>query len=314
MKRRRAVLPMALALIALPALVVATTAAKYYVDQRDDAYLHAFGRRGYVIHVPPSYDPKKPTALVLSFHGAGLWGAAQQALSRWDEVADREGFIVVYPSAGREGGLRVWRVIPAIDRKAPWSDTTVRMLPADVYSVQALIDALKKKYNIDEQRIYANGLSNGGGMAWLLSCTLHHRIAAVGMVGAAYTISTEWCANRPPVPAIMFHGTADRQTRYDGGKVWLAPRAFPSIPAVAREWARRNKCSSQHADSSVADDVVRLAWRDCDADVVFYTIVGGGHTWPGGRGLPEWFVGRTSQSIDASATMWEFFKRHELSR
>lgn len=302
--KRPVVLSATLALIALPGIVVATTAANFHASQRDNTSVVAWGKRSYVIHVPTSYEPSKPTPLVLSFHGAGLWGAGQRRLSGWDAVADREGFIVVYPSARAGRGPRVWRVLK------PYQD----LLPADVYFVRVLIDDLKRRYNIDENRIYANGLSNGGGMSWLLSCTLSDRIAAVGMVGAAYTIPTEWCVDRPPVPAIMFHGTDDRQTLYDGGTSSVAPRAFPSIPAVAREWARRNKCSPQYTDETVAADVVRRSWRDCRADVVFYTVLGGGHTWPGGRDLPEWFVGRTTRSIDASAAMWDFFRTKRLAR
>ena len=67
-------------------------------------------------------------------------------------------------------------------------------------------------------------------------------------------------------------------------------------------------------DSLVAPDVVRRAYTGCagDAAVVLYTIRGGGHTWPGGGPLPEWFVGTTSSSIDASSLMWEFFREHPL--
>jgi polyhydroxybutyrate depolymerase len=66
----------------------------------------------------------------------------------------------------------------------------------------------------------------------------------------------------------------------------------------------------------VAADVTRLEYTHCagDAAVVLYTIQGGGHTWPGGKPLPEWFAGRTSQSIDATSRMWEFFRAHLLQR
>lgn len=310
MRRARGVLPAVFALIALPAAIVAASAAKYHADQADGESLMAMGERTYSLHVPASYDPAKPTALVLSFHGASLWGAAQRSLSTWDAVSDREGFIVVYPSARSGRGPRAWMVRRPYKQLVQGSRDSVELVSADVHYVRALIEELATRYNIDEHRIYADGLSNGGGMAWLLSCTLSDRIAAVGLVGAAYTIPTAWCAARPPVPAIMFHGTMDRQTQYDGAKVWIAPRAFPSIPAMAREWAQRNRCSTRFSDSAVAADVVQRSWQNCAADVEFYTITGGGHTWPGGQHQPEWFVGRTTQTIDASAMIWEFFARH----
>jgi len=66
----------------------------------------------------------------------------------------------------------------------------------------------------------------------------------------------------------------------------------------------------------VAEDVTRRAYPDCagDASVVLYTIRGGGHTWPGGTPMPEWLVGPTTRSIDATRLMWEFFRQHSLRR
>jgi polyhydroxybutyrate depolymerase len=307
--KRDWLLPSVFAVIALPAVVVAASAARFHGDNADDMALAANPQRTYSIHVPASYDGSKAVPLVLSFHGAALWGAAQRSLSTWDAVADREGFIVVYPSARAGRGPRAWEVEQPERLQPPGERDSVEMVSSDVHYVRALIDEMKGRFNIDERRIYANGLSNGGGMSWLLSCVMSDRIAAVGLVGAAYTIPTDWCATRPPVPAIMFHGTLDRQTRYNGAKVWISPRAFPSIVGVAQQWARRNGCSTTFVDTSVASDVMRRSWHDCVADLEFYTIIGGGHTWPGGRHQPEWFVGKTTQSLDASALMWEFFAR-----
>jgi polyhydroxybutyrate depolymerase len=64
----------------------------------------------------------------------------------------------------------------------------------------------------------------------------------------------------------------------------------------------------------VAPDVTRREYTQCanDAAVVLYIVRGGGHTWPGGGPLPEWFVGADSRSIDATTTMWAFFRAHRL--
>jgi polyhydroxybutyrate depolymerase len=65
----------------------------------------------------------------------------------------------------------------------------------------------------------------------------------------------------------------------------------------------------------VAPDVVCRSYADCagDANVVLYTLEGGGHTWPGGAPLPEWIIGRTCRSVDATRLMWAFFREHPLS-
>ncbi|MCA1826515.1 MAG: PHB depolymerase family esterase [Myxococcales bacterium] len=293
------VLGTVLALIGLPAALALAEAVSFYAANRSNGTI---GDREYLLHVPPRYDRSKPTPLVISMHGAGLWPAAQMEISRWNEVADRHGFIVVYPAGTKGSGPRVWHV----DRGPG--------LMRDVKFIGALIDELAARYNIDPKRIYADGLSNGGGMAFVLSCTLSDRIAAVGTVGAAQLLPFSWCPDRRPVPMINFHGTDDRAAPYKGGASWVTSEPFPGVLAWTREWARRNRCAPNASDSAVAEDVTRRAYRGCagDADVVLYTVQGGGHTWPGGTPMPEWFVGRTSDSIDASSLMWEFFRQHPL--
>jgi polyhydroxybutyrate depolymerase len=223
-------------------------------------------------------------------------------LSRWNRLADEHGFIVVYPSGSSRP--KVWHV----DRGAG--------LLSDVRYISELIDTLEAAYNIDPTRIYANGVSNGGGMAFVLSCALSDRIAAVGMVAAAQSLPWNWCTDHRPVPMIAFHGTADPMTPYNGGRTWVAPESFPSIPAWTANWARRNRCEPNPAESAVAADVTRREYTNCadDAAVVLYTLRGGGHSWPGGEALPEWFVGPTSRSIDATSQMWAFFRAHPLPK
>ncbi|HUE86158.1 MAG TPA: PHB depolymerase family esterase [Vicinamibacterales bacterium] len=292
----------ALVLISIPLLLAAIEAMSYDVVNRNNGTLVSSGlTREYLLYVPRSSDRMNPTPLVISLHGAGMWPAAQVEISRWNALADREGFIVVYPSGLGGGGPRVWRV-------------GGEGISRDVRFISDLIDTLTADYNIDRTRVYANGLSNGGGMSFVLSCALSDGIAAVGLVAAAHLVPASWCTDPEPVPMISFHGTADRFTPYNGGTSVVAPRPFPSIPAWTAEWAVRNRCVPSPIDTAVGADVTRLEYASCarDARVVLYTIRDGGHTWPGGGPLPEWFAGPTSDSIDATALMWAFFHQHRL--
>lgn len=303
MRSRKWVLVAVLVLISLPVVLAVTDAVSYQIRNRHNGALVSSGAtREYVLYVPGSYDGTKPVPLVISLHGAALGGAAHREISQWDEVADREGLIVVYPSGLGGRGPRAWRADGSVSR--------------DVIFISDLIDRLKAAYNIEPARIYANGLSNGGGMSFALSCTLSDRIAAVGMVGAAYLRPFSSCADMRPMPMIAFHGTADRFTSYQGGKSWVAPNPFPNIRTWTAQWGQRNQCGPEPVESVVAADVTRLEYPDCaaGADVVLYTIRDAGHTWPGGGPLPEWFLGTTPTSIDASSVMWEFFREHPLRR
>jgi polyhydroxybutyrate depolymerase len=286
-----------------PALVLLDGASSYSVNRTSGTIITSGQKREYILYVPKSYVRARPAPLVISMHGAMNWPSFQMHVSRWNEAADEHGFIVVYP-AGEGGGPKTWFM-----RGSP----TPSSMP-DVVFISELIDKVQASYNIDPARIYANGLSNGGGMAFALSCTLSHRIAAIGAVAAAQTLPWSWCTDSRPVPMIAFHGTADRITPYNGGKVWLAPVPFPSVPEWAANWARRNRCGPHPVESAFAPDVTRLEYTACadDAAVMLYTIKGGGHTWPGGTQLSEWLLGPTSRSIDATSAMWAFFRRHPL--
>lgn len=294
-----------LAILAAPLGLALAEAVWFYRHHANDGAIVSSGRRReYVLHVPKSYDPARPTPLVISMHGAGLWPVIHMEMSRWNEVANEHGFLVVYPAG--LGAVPVWRL-----GEHPGPTTRDR----DVRFIADLIDALKARYNIDPARIYADGLSNGGGMAFALSCTLSDRIAAVGLVASAQLIPWHWCRDPSPVPMIAFHGTEDRFTPYHGGSSPVAPvRPFPDIPTWALRWSRRNGCAPEGVDSRVAPDVTRLEYTGCvnDASVVLYTIHGGGHTWPGGGPMPEWFLGPTTRSLDASRVSWAFFQAHPL--
>ena len=94
----KAVIGAVLALIILPVLLVLVEAVGFRVANRTNGSFMSSGqKREYLLYVPRSYDRSKPTALVISLHGAGMWGAAQKETSQWNRVADEHGFIVVYP-------------------------------------------------------------------------------------------------------------------------------------------------------------------------------------------------------------------------
>jgi polyhydroxybutyrate depolymerase len=302
-QRRKSILATVLILIGLPVLLASVEAVSYQARNRSNGTIISSGQtREYLLYVPRSYDRTRPTPLIISMHGAALWPAAQREASQWNDLADLRSFIVAYPSGEAGNGPRVWNVHPG------------KGLPMDVRFISDLIDTLKAAYNIDPARIYANGLSNGGGMSFVLSCTLSDRIAAVGTVVAAQTLPFSWCRDSTPVPMIAFYGTADPVIPYQGGLSWVAPMSFPRATTWAADWARRNRCGANPIDSVIAADVIRREYSGCarDATVVLYTILGGGHTWPGGKGIPEWILGRNTRSIDATREMWDFFLEHRL--
>jgi polyhydroxybutyrate depolymerase len=314
MNSRKIVIGAALVLIGLSIVLVlivyGSFYAVFYFPNRTSAttgtIVSSAEKREYLLYVPKSYDRAKPTPLVINLHTAMSWPTSSMNISQWNLVADEHGFIVVYP-AGTGFGPKSWEMTG--------SETPSRM--PDVIFISELIDKLEVSYNIDKTRIYADGMSNGGGMAFVLSCTLSGRIAAVGMVSAGLYPEWSWCTDHRPVPVIAFHGTADPICPYNGGRTEFGDDIFPSVPSFMANWARRNRCGPNPIESAVAADVTRLQYTDCadDASVVLYTVKGEGHQWPGGKPIvAKWLVGPYSRSIDGTRQMWAFFREHQLPR
>jgi len=313
MNRRKILIRAAVILISLPVILALLAFgffySVFYFPNRTSAtagsIISSGQKRDYLLYIPKSYDRTKPAPLVISLHTSMSWPASSMEISQWNLAADKNGFIVVYP-AGTGFGPKSWDMTG--------SETPSRM--PDVIFISDLIDKLEASFNIDKTRIYASGMSNGGGMAFVLSCTMSDRIAAVGLVSAGLDPGWKWCPDHRPVPVIAFHGTADPICPYNGGPSTLGGGTFLNIPAFMAEWSRRNRCGSSPVESAVAANVTRRQYTDCaaGASVVLYTVKGEGHQWPGGRRVPaEWMLGPYSRTIDATAQMWAFFREHPLT-
>jgi polyhydroxybutyrate depolymerase len=271
----------------------------YLLSNRTNGQITSAGeRRRYLVYVPESYTPGRLTPLVINIHGFVQWPANQMRVSQWNELADEHGFIVVYPS-GTGFPLR-WRVTDDPEKEVAFF--------AD------LISQLEREYTLDPARIYASGLSNGGGMTLLLACRLPGRITAVGAVAGAFNRACDDPAGGRPVPAIFFHGEQDPLVPYQGGAYERTGMPFPNIPEFVAAYAQGNGCHPAPTTLIDTENVTGIRYSACDqgADVVFYSIADGGHTWPGGSPLPEWIAGKTTQEIDATQLMWEFFQEFSL--
>lgn len=261
-------------------------------------------RRTYRVYVPESYDPTQPTPLVLSLHGFASNAGQQMEFSQWNRVADEHGFLVVYPQgSGTPPGWNSGRIGGRLAELFP--------RPDDVAFIRALLDQLGETLCIDPARVYATGLSNGAGMSSRLACELADRIAAIGGVAGAY-ISLD-CEPGRAVPVIAFHGLDDPISPYEGGEAG-PEMALTPIETWAGEWAARNGCSAEPLIETLTENITRRTFGGCEsgAEVILYSIAGGGHTWPGGGRQPIFITGPVNREIDASAIMWDFFAAHPL--
>jgi len=296
-------------IIAFPAalllgLLVFRTVVMYDEKSYDSLRVSNDEERNYLLHVPAGYAPDRAVPLVISLHGFSDWPAHHSRMTGWSELADEQGFIVVYPSG--TGYPKRWRM-PAFEG---YPEGTLK----DVQFLSELIDHLQAEYNLDPARIYVDGMSNGGGMAFALGCKLSGRIAAVGGVAGYYVYPLAECQPSRRFPMILYHGTGDPIVSYTGHTSRRNGFTSPALPDFVASLSAANGCSPQPVELPAPDGVTgRWYQAGADkADVQFYTIDNGGHTWPGGRPLPRWLTGSTFKDLSATRLTWKFFQSHPL--
>lgn len=272
--------------------------------------------RWYLLSAPESESAELP--LVIDFHGLAEGAETHSNMSQFSALATSENFLVAFPNGTREPVS--WRVGP---------DTVGADVDLDLAFVAALIDDVAADHCVDRSRIYATGLSNGAMMSSYLACARSDVFAAVAPI-AGVTAFTD-CEGSRAVPMMGIHGTADPILLFNGGVGDIAGALDggtvdgvadasdldgPGYPAAAAAWAQRNGCEPDYTDTEVTDTVIHRVWT-CpdDADVEFYIVMGGGHSWPGSdfSAAIESVVGPTTFDIDATQLAWDFVSRFSLS-
>ncbi len=269
--------------------------------------------RGYLVHVPPSYNAKTPVPLVVALHGAGMTPLLMAFLTRFNALSDREGFIVVYPK-GLDHKWNAELNAPGF----PGYDEPVD----DVGFVGRVMDEVERNYKIDPRRVYVTGASNGGLLAHLVACKMADRVAAAApVIGTIAEHALPDCKPDRPVPMLMINGTADPIVHWQGGALpIIKPARVLSINATVDFWVKHNACNPvpetmnlPHHGSQCGTHTHVDHYRGAtqQSDVEFYTVERGGHTWPGGSLIQEqWSLGRVSRDFKASEVIWQFFKNH----
>ncbi len=258
--------------------------------------------REYILYVPANYDGSTAFPVVFNFHGYTSNANAQMSYGDFRPIADTADFLVVHPQGTLLNGITHWNV-------GGW---TIGSTTDDVGFTSALIDSLADKYNIDLQRVYATGMSNGGFMSFLLACQMGDKIAAIASVTGSMTPETfNECKPNHPTPIMQIHGTSDPVVPYNGA-IWSK-----KVTDAIDYWVDYNNCDNtptvtpvpdvNTTDGSTAEHMVYPNGRR-GATVEHYKVTGGGHTWPGAV-----FGGAsTNKDFDASLEVWRFFARYDL--
>lgn len=274
--------------------------------------------RGYRLYVPQDLGPD-PAALVIVLHGGGGSVEHMEKYTGFNRVAKREGFVVVYP----QGIESSWN-----DGRDDVTEAQRRKID-DVGFISALIDALVAQANIDRRRVYVTGLSNGAMMSYRLICERAELFAGVATVaGAIPSLIGDDCKPNASTPLLNLMGTKDDLVPYEGGPITAFGRERGELWSAQKtvdHFVSQYGCLEEPTSTSTLDvdpddgvhiELERYGGGQCPSlsHVVHARVVGGGHTWPGGRGYaPKFIIGLTSKDADATELFWEFFSQSGAS-
>jgi polyhydroxybutyrate depolymerase len=182
----------------------------------------------------------------------------------------------------------------------------------DLGFLRAILATLDTEYNIDASRVYATGNSNGAFFAQRVACEMADVVAAVASVsGTMPDALAGSCQPARPISMMLIHGTDDYVVPFNG-----QPGRFLGVPATFDLWRHIDGCTENFISAQMADRaddgmrVQQIIANECaeGTEVVLIAVHGGGHAWPGGSYIDR----MTTQDIDASAAMWQFFQAHPL--
>jgi polyhydroxybutyrate depolymerase len=268
------------ALFAAPTLCAQETKEKVTVDDVE---------RTFMVRLPRGYDSQRHYPVVILLHGMNQDADDMERLTRFADLADKDGIIAVYPFAlhGR------WNVGVQPQERQPMSmgpgrhrhyggggypggggggypgggggypgggqqtpgrqpGDEKRSAPADdIGFFNQMLDHLASNFSVDSSRIYATGLSQGGFMSLRLGCALGDRIAAIAAVGAAMP-KTMICLPSRPVPMLMINGTSDPVVPYGGGTEHNLSLSTLSVEDSAKAWAKIDRCAEKPERSKLS--------------------------------------------------------------
>jgi polyhydroxybutyrate depolymerase len=271
----------------------------------DETFEFEGATRMHKVYLPANFSDNSP--LVLNLHGYTSNAFQQVFYTNMNAVAEENDFVVVFPDGTTDQyGITFW------------NSEILGESVNDLGYLEALIDSMILNYNIDPNRVYMCGMSNGGFMSYYSACELSDRIAAIASVtGTMNNAILDNCNPERAVPVLEIHGTADGTVPYNGASSTGSFQTMMPIEEVVDFWVNHNNCMLESEleleDISTSDMSTvthfKYTGRDNGSSVEHYRINEGGHTWPGSIiPLPS-----TNHDIIASEVIWDFFKQYTLN-
>jgi len=286
-------------------------------SQTKEELMHDTYKRSWVTYLPENYSNGKNYPLIIALHGGG--GSSRQLMSstkkRFNKLADKEGFIVVYP----QGVKKSWNDNPNRDQNGYARKENID----DVGFIKKMIEHLELKYSINSDAIFASGISNGGLMSQTLVMELPEKIKAIGMVASNFGKNQiDEFLDVKPFSIMIIHGINDPVFPFEEGEIGLFKKTRGNVLGVEKSIEymcnlngnsinpKSLNIENDADDNCTPEHLVYENLKNPRLKVELIKIKGGGHTWPGSRKqrLIKKIVGETTEDFNACDKLWTFFK------
>lgn len=263
-------------------------------NKNAETILHDGLMREYILYIPESYDGSREVPLLFNFHGFG--GSAEDFMTYADmrPIAEKDTFILVYPQGSCLDGYAHWNAsLPSPENKSNADDLGF---------ISELLDKLLSNYNIDAERVYACGFSNGAMFSYALSCYRSELFAAVGSVSGTMLEIGGNCTPEHPMPVIEFHGTNDEVIPYTGSN------DYASVEEVLEYWKAFNQ-TDEAIVTNITDNngnsIQHYVFTNGNnkVSVEHYKVEGGNHSW----------FNINDQGSSTGELIWHFVSKYDLN-
>ena len=284
------------------------TCSSYQLNTQKCSFTHNNIIREYYIYIPSSYTPSSNAPLMFVLHGYGSSATDIMFYSSFQNLAEEDSYIIVYPQGSLLNGVAHWNIggltIGPTPISALLNSFKYFFFPTnDVDFIETIIELVDNEYFINNERIYSTGMSNGGYMSYHLACNTN-LFAAVASVSGSMTPETyNNCSPTNATSILQIHGLQDFTVPYNG-LPWSK-----TIPEVMGYWSEYNNCNedplSSITDLSDGSYIYFDSYQNCSNTVGVNLILHStmGHTWPS----------INNHSMSATAEVWSFFKDYDLN-
>ena len=281
--------------------------------------------RHYVVHLPRGKLDRRRRPLVMVLHGCRQDNRDIEAITGFNALADRHGFLVAYPFVTSYRGMRnknCW---------GWWFDREIHAGSGEVEDLWQIVEEIKSRYAVDHRRIHVTGLSSGAGMAVAMMVAHADKIASgaavAGVPYAEKAVAVRHAFNRlprnrpvasivsamqaemgeaeRPIPIQIVHSENDDKVDIQSARV------------LRDSWGHCFDIDTRHSYRVTNGQAGSASWehsryRNGAGKSVIETLFlkGPGHGWyggnPGNHSFPD--------APDVKRSIWKFFVSHPLHK